>query len=200
MSFDYATASPAEIRAEAARRAELRKRGLPFSVEGATGSAPRRITVQLEEEAMPPSPPPKITGRCTLTLPWSCLCSENDRLRPVYVTAGERTKLRQTLTPEYKAAKARARTLIADSLALMGNPSPLNVPVRLHATLYEPDRRVWRDVANYEKLVHDALNGLVYTDDRLIDDVRWTRGPVDIDRPRLEITVASFDQPMQEAA
>jgi hypothetical protein len=38
--------------------------------------------------------------------------------------------------------------------------------------------------------VHDALEGVVYTKDRWLDDVRWYRAGVDVDAPRAEITIS----------
>jgi len=59
----------------------------------------------------------------------------------------------------------------------MGPRSPLEIPVALHLVFVLPRRRGCRgypvlvsepDLSNLQKGVEDALNGIVYRDDRLI--------------------------------
>ena len=125
-----------------------------------------------------------LTGRrpVSLALPWSSLLPDNRKY-------ASNTGVVWT-TKEYRAAKAKAVDAIRDQLP--PDWSPIAVPVAFRLVLIEPNRHRRRDLLNYQKLICDALKGLVYADDSLIDDHHWTRGTPDIDRPRAEITVTTI--------
>jgi Holliday junction resolvase RusA-like endonuclease len=108
-----------------------------------------------------------------IRLPWSTLVSDN-----------QRSGATSWLGKEYRAAVARARIEVQKQL----NAGPIDVRVRVEGRLWEPNRQR-RDIANYEKLALDALKKLVYADDDLVDEIEWTRAGVDVDAPRLELTV-----------
>lgn len=111
----------------------------------------------------------------SLVLPWSTLHSING----MFTIVGK----------EYQGAKLRARGKISEQLGdiHLGAWQPMTCRVGVDVVLVCPDRRP-RDLDNYEKLIYDALKGLVYRDDSLIDDKRMRRD-YDVDRPRAEITV-----------
>jgi Holliday junction resolvase RusA-like endonuclease len=122
--------------------------------------------------------PPRVRGGVSLSLPWSTLHSIN----------GTWT----IRSPEYQGAKRRAREKIEEQLPTRPlDPAelwqPLECRLAVDVVLVVPDRRP-RDLDNYEKLVYDAMKGLVYVDDSLIDDKRIRRA-IDVDRPRADITV-----------
>lgn len=116
--------------------------------------------------------PPVRRHRVSITLPWSTLHTGNS----IYAIKSK----------EYQAAKGRAREAIAEQIA---GYSPIDIPVRVECTIIEPNRHRGRDILNYQKLIADAMSGLVYQDDKLIDDAHFMRGEPDVDRPRVEITV-----------
>jgi Holliday junction resolvase RusA-like endonuclease len=66
--------------------------------------------------------------------------------------------------------------------------APVEIPVKLEARVWVPDNRR-RDVPNFAKCVHDALEKLVYVNDCWLYDSRWIRAGVDVDHPRAEITI-----------
>jgi Holliday junction resolvase RusA-like endonuclease len=120
----------------------------------------------------------------SLSLPWSTLMPDNNR-HCIVMTEGSPRIL---TTQEYRARKKRAREQLEAQLG--DGWRAIAVPVRVRLELIEPNRTAKRDILNYQKLVCDAMTGLVYVDDSLIDDAHWKRGAVDIDRPRAEITVS----------
>jgi Holliday junction resolvase RusA-like endonuclease len=120
-----------------------------------------------------------------ITLPWSALLGDNAKYAPAH--RGQKPVI--ILTLAYRTAKARAQLTIERQLIGL---TPLEGPCSLCARMIEPDRRTRRDIANYAKLVHDALTGWAFVDDSQLDDVRWIRAGVDIDRPRLELTITAI--------
>lgn len=161
---------------------------------------PRRLTksgsvsktgVGKQNRPICPSPVEQfVSDVVELVLPWSVLLTDNNRQHWVGT--------RMMTTKAYKAAKARAVESIkqqmtdADWRDLVGPewwPLYRTQPVAITVTLIEPNRSAKRDLLNYQKLICDAMSGVVYADDSLIDDAHFTRGMPDIDRPRAEITV-----------
>lgn len=65
--------------------------------------------------------------------------------------------------------------------------APLDTRIRLKMALWFKDKRK-RDIDNYNKLVLDALSGIVYVDDELIYEIEITKG-ICKDNPRVEIEV-----------
>lgn len=122
-------------------------------------------------------------GWLKLRLPWSTLLPDNEKWVPVL---GRNNKPKLLLTEPYRERKARIEAVVREQV---GDAPPFTVPVRLEARVYEPDRRVRRDIGNFGKLVQDALTAIAYADDSLIDDLRWIRAGVDIDAPRVEIHI-----------
>lgn len=124
----------------------------------------------------------------SLTIPWSCLISDNVKMRAAMRGTMEHPKATVVLTPEYRKARDRIGALARDR---MGAAQPAAVPLALVARVYVPDNRV-HDVVNFSKAVHDAMKGTVFVDDQWLHDARWIRAGVDVDAPRAEITITSL--------
>lgn len=131
-----------------------------------------------------------VAGPVNIVLPWSTLLGDNHRQTWVGT--------RMMTTKAYKLAKAKAVEAIETQLeaqlpvwrdqVIIQLPA-LEGPVAITVTLFEPNRSAKRDLLNYQKLICDAMSGVVYADDSLIDDAHFVRGTPDIDRPRAEITI-----------
>lgn len=161
-------ADPAAVLREAERRNNLLRQGQRIFGQG----TPTQARVAAATHAF------IAHGEMRITLPWSTLITDGNKFGVI--------NGRMINTKEFRAAKKRATELAREQLA---GRAPLEGPVRFVATLYEPDRRTRRDIVNLGKLVQDSLTKVAYLDDSQIDDARWIRGPVDVDRPRLEITI-----------
>lgn len=72
---------------------------------------------------------------------------------------------------------------------------PLPVPVLLRATLYPPNMRA--DTTGLTKLIHDALEGACYENDRQIRGALWQAPPVggrvDQSEPRIELIIERWE-------
>jgi Holliday junction resolvase RusA-like endonuclease len=121
----------------------------------------------------------------SLTIPWSCLISDNVKLRAAIRGTMEHPRPTVVLTPEYRKARDRIGALARDR---MGSAQPAAIPLKLEARVYVPDNRV-HDVVNFSKAVHDAMKGSVFVDDQWLYDSRWIRAGVDVDAPRAEISI-----------
>lgn len=124
--------------------------------------------------ALPLAPDPLPRG--ALILPWSCVCSDNDRFVVVY---GQ-----NRLSPKYRKAK----TNIAALASLYWRHPLLTGDVVLVAHFYFPDERK-RDAGNYRKAITDALSGVVYDDDKRIADERYLKVAIDRENPRVEVMI-----------
>lgn len=189
--FDFATASPAEVRAEVARRAARRAAGLPLTADAHVprgevqlvqdGRVRGRVVncaIELDRPLTAPLP-------ARLRIAWSMLAGDNARWAPAL--RGKKPVL--VMTAVYRTAKKKATKALVDQ----NDQPPMTGRVKVTALLFEPDRRTRRDIANYAKLVHDCLTDAgVVQDDSQIDDVRWIRAGVDIDAPRLELVVEAL--------
>lgn len=120
-----------------------------------------------------------------IIVPWATLVSDNAKYGVL--------KGRMLLTSKYRKAKADVGwwAVLAMNKA---RSRVLEGRLGLYATIYEPDSKRGRDVSNFCKLVHDALIGIVYVDDKQLDDVRWQRGAVDTANPRVEIFVSPLSR------
>ena len=90
---------------------------------------------------------------------------------------------------EGKRFYIRARKAIRSQLGETLKPTKERVGVTVFA--FQPDKKQ-RDIDNLFKATLDAMNGLVYDDDHLIDDLRIIRAEVDRKNPRLEIIVKTL--------
>lgn len=119
-----------------------------------------------------------------ILLPWSHLVSDNDKDVARLITRANGPAAIKVITREYAKAKEQIANLakgkVGDAAAHAG-------PLALTVRVWVPDERI-HDMTNFCKLVHDALEGVVYENDRWLYDVHWTRAGVDVDAPRAEIT------------
>ena len=166
-SFDYAHATPDEIRAEADRRTRERIRA----------ATPKRTPPKRDDR-------PTLSVPVELFIPWGYLVRDNAKYAPAKRANG---RLALILTNGYRAAKAEMGKLATFA---MRDRVPFEGPVLLRATMHEPDDSRTRDPVNYAKAVHDSLNKIVYRDDSQITVAWWIRGTVDAQRPGLEVLVA----------
>lgn len=112
-----------------------------------------------------------------IVVPFAALRHDNHRLIPA--------RGRLIASSQYRKAKDALRA----RLRAVTPPIPLRTGwVAVCCVFYWPDRRK-RDVANYTKMLHDALTGIAYEDDVQIADARQRRGGVDRQNPRVEITI-----------
>lgn len=191
MAFDPTTANADEWIAEKDRREQLRARGaLRFDECMPRGEREATLALPAGSKRTSASRHVLDDGVRRVTLPWSTLISDNRKYAPVLRGSGLRVRARMILTTTYREAYALARECINEQLS---DRPLLTGRLALVATLYAPPARGRkRDVANHAKFVQDCMNGVVYKDDEQIDDSRWIRGPNDVDRPRLEITVTQL--------
>lgn len=187
-------ATPAEILEEADRRARNRMAGRnptddgpPTTPAAAATEHARRLGPDRLFLAQQPSFEGALFAdlrtELVLCLPWSHLLADNRKYAPALTKQRKATMI---LTADYRTAKRRAVNTLT---VQMGGAPPFKGPVEVVARLWEPDRQRRRDLTNLAKLVQDAMNGIAYTDDSMIDDVRWIRAGVDVDRPRLDLTI-----------
>lgn len=127
-----------------------------------------------------------LTFPIRLTLPWSALCSDNDRKRPIIVMIGGKPFPRMAMTAEYKLA--RGKVVEIGRKVMSGFPA-LAMPLGIYARVWVPDERL-HDVVNFAKGVHDALEKIVYVNDKWLHRSLWERQGVDVDAPRAEIEIA----------
>lgn len=127
---------------------------------------------------------PTIPWPFQIRLPWSALCSDNDKYGAIVIDG----KPRLILTEKYKAAK---KVIRGHAEAILGHEvhEPANYPLSLVAAVWVPDEMRAHDVPNFAKCCHDALEKVVYTKDRWLYDARWHRVGVDVDAPRAELTI-----------
>lgn len=123
---------------------------------------------------------PTIEWPFRLTLPWSYLVSDN---RKYGVLNGK-----IILTADYRACKGLMRDAAKEALGQPA-PEPAAIPLSLEAFVWVPDDTRAHDVANFAKATHDAFEGVVYTKDRWLHEVRWVRCGCDVDAPRAEIRI-----------
>ncbi len=122
------------------------------------------------------------------TLPWSALCSDNERKRPIVVMVKGKPSPRMAMTAEYKAARTKVIDIARDMMH--GSPA-LAMPLAIHARVYVPDERL-HDVVNFAKGVNDALEKIIYVNDKWLHRSLWERAGVDVDAPRAEIEISAL--------
>jgi Holliday junction resolvase RusA-like endonuclease len=170
VTFDFTTASPDEIRDEAARRVAI--------------SQPKAARI-----AMTPLVPVTHTlTAVTVVIPFPLLVSDNLRMIPIIMRKGKATYPLLVANAKYKKAKIAIATVVRAQL-----PKPWGIYTgrcTLDAVIHEPNASRTRDLTNWAKIVSDALSGLLYVDDGQLDRSTWIRGAVDPVHPRLVLTVS----------
>lgn len=121
---------------------------------------------------------PQIVWPVKLLLPWSHLISDNARYGVI------NGKL--LLTKDYRRCKGQIRELVRTKLGMVDAAA---IPLRLEAHVWVPDELRAHDVCNFAKCCHDALQTVVYANDRWLWDTRWIHAGVDVDAPRAELTI-----------
>lgn len=110
-----------------------------------------------------------------VVLPWDTLCSVNERQNP---HSGF------TLTRKYRKALKQARKAVE---AQYQGPK-ITGPVTATFEFYPPSRRP--DLPNYLKLPMDAMEGIIYENDRQVNaGGQWKWMYIDKLEPRVEVTV-----------
>ena len=116
----------------------------------------------------------------SLVLPWDCLTPDNRRFN----SRGH------TLTARYRQGKEKIYLL---AMGQTKAPRPVfpSQRVKMELDFFVPDLRK-RDPSNLLKSVCDALEGVLYTDDKQIDALSWERAGLDRDNARVEITLSIY--------
>lgn len=133
---------------------------------------------------------PAIGWPVRLLIPWSYLISDNRR----YCSGTERSGGGLLLTSDYRRCRGLIRELVRGKLGIPA-PEPASIPLSLEAGIWVPDNRP-HDCTNFAKVCHDAMEGLVYANDRWLYSAHWFRAGVDVDAPRALVTI----NPLLEAA
>ena len=129
-----------------------------------------------------------ITFPLRFSLPWSALCSDNEReVATLYMVHGKPAP-RKVLSARAKLAMQKTREKAREAIGT-GLVMPAAVPLQLVARVWVPDNRQTNDVANFAKCCHDALQKLVYVNDYWLHRVTWERAGVDTDAPRAELEI-----------
>lgn len=129
---------------------------------------------------------PKLEFPIRLTLPWSALCSDNERERASLTTRNGRPVPTKVMSVRYKLARTK---VVAIGRKAMGGFPALAMPLAITARVWVPDERL-HDVVNFAKGVNDGLEQVVYTNDKWLHRSLWERAGVDVDAPRAEIEIA----------
>ena len=132
-------------------------------------------TAPLPDLAAPTAPNVPINIR--IVLPFEILCPDNDKfgvIRGVMIN-----------TKRYRRAKKAIRNAAREQYL-----GPLiEHPVALVGRVWFPGEN--GDAPNFGKAVHDALEKVIYPNDKLLHDARWIRVGVDVVRPRAELTITA---------
>jgi Holliday junction resolvase RusA-like endonuclease len=166
---------------EEIKRALARQYGITVDAHGVA----KLLNAQPPRQATN-SPRGTVTLPLRFTLPWSALVSDNRKYTAAY-TSTNRPKL--ILTPQYRDAKKKARDIVQ---AIIGNASPVSIPLSLHAKVWVPDNRPGHDVANFAKCCHDALEEVIYTKDEWLHKITWERAGVSVDAPHVSIEIRAL--------
>ena len=113
-----------------------------------------------------------------LTLPWDVLTPDNRRFH-----AGKG----HVLTGRYRQGK-EAIYLLAVSQTKPPRPVFPVERLKIELTFFLPDKRK-RDPTNLLKGLLDALEGVVYNDDKQIDALAGHKAGLDREKPRVEISI-----------
>ena len=113
---------------------------------------------------------------CQIVLPWAALVPDNRRFS---AAKGH------VLTSRYRAGKALCHVVAMTQVT--DRPAYPDGPVWMELDFFPPDRRR-RDPNNLLKGIADALEGIVYHDDKQITKLAWETIDVSSDHPRVEIS------------
>ncbi len=116
------------------------------------------------------------SARPYIVLPWEGLVPDNRRF------IGGKGHI---LTKRYRAGKELCYTLAMTQVRQ--RPAHPDGAIWMHLDFFMPDKRR-RDPNNLLKGIADALEGVVYTDDKQITKLSWENMGLDRDQPRVEIS------------
>ncbi len=120
-----------------------------------------------------------------LVVPWSLLCSDNEKEVGSLHRRGGEIYPRKVLSARYKTSKAA----IQDKAKIVAaGASPTTEPLAIRVRVWLPPARR-NDAINFSKVVHDAMEDVVYENDNQLHHIDWRRAGVDIDAPRAEIEI-----------
>jgi Holliday junction resolvase RusA-like endonuclease len=114
-----------------------------------------------------------------LTLPWDVMTPDNRRFHP---------GRGHVLTTRYRRGKEAAYLLVMSQVKAPRPVFPVEA-VQVSLDFFVPDKRR-RDPTNLLKGLLDALEGVVYSDDKQIEALSWRKGALDRENPRVEITIS----------
>ena len=136
----------------------------------------------------------EIPASASLEIPWGLLLSDNrkeDRI-PAKTTCGKCGNSWTALRVIRNKAWDRSKEgIVALAAREFGTPLPVyphGTALRMLAELHRPARDR-HDALAFAKLVGDALEGGLYSNDYHLDEITYRRAGVDIERPRLIVTV-----------
>jgi hypothetical protein len=122
-----------------------------------------------------------------LVVPWSELCSDNEHeVGAVRMVDGRPVPFKK-MTARYKASRD---AIHARAVAITMGATPRREPLALRAEVWVPSAQTGNDHLNFAKVVHDALQRVVYQNDRQLHDIHWKRMGIFVDRPRVEIEIS----------
>lgn len=122
-----------------------------------------------------------------ITIPWSLLVPDNQKQVPVPVTKGQKVSRIMTST-KYRNAKTSITAYMREQTKGMSWPIWPTEEVRCAYEFYPPNKRK-TDVANYLKILNDAMQGVLVTDDYQIVRLEVDRMDIDRTNPRVEINM-----------
>lgn len=119
----------------------------------------------------------------TLTVPWKHLASSNTR---------NQRRGGKGHGWEYKRARLAIELHALDAVRGLRPAFPTG-DLTAHLRFFPPDARK-RDVRNYVKVLMDAIQGVVYTDDYQVSRDVVERMPPDRENPRVVVTIEYADE------
>lgn len=116
-----------------------------------------------------------------IEFPWWMLCSDNER---------HQGKYRRAHSPKYLNSRENLHIAGTVEVRNLGLAKPVFAKgeVFLRMRFFPPDLRR-RDDSNFEKVLKDSLQGVVWRNDDQITEWHGSREDVDRERPRVELEV-----------
>ena len=131
-----------------------------------------------DEKKLPDlAPSGALCGEIALLFPFHMTCPDNDKFGVINGVMINTKRYRRAK----KAMRESAREQYVGPL-LLG-------PLALVARVWFPGED--GDAPNLQKCAHDALEKVIYRNDKQLHDARWIRAGVDAERPRVEITITA---------
>jgi len=116
-----------------------------------------------------------------ISIPWKHLVSKNNK---TILLKGRRP----ALTKEYREGKEESHRIALEQY----DGKPIEGSVNIVFRFFPPDKRR-RDIFNYQEMLCDGIEGVVYVNDVQIDDGRVLRRKVSKTNPRVDITIREIE-------